>query len=831
MSDPSDLSLEERCRLLGGASTWRTHPIDRLGIPAVKMSDGPNGVRGDSVGAEKTPGVAVPVGIALGATWNPALVGELGDLLGREAVRKGAHVLLAPTVNLQRTPIGGRVFECYSEDPELTARLAVELVKGVQAHHVAVTVKHLVANDTEVDRFTVDVAVDERTRRELYLRPFEAVVKEASAWGVMAAYNRVDGEFCAGNRRLLTSILRDEWGFDGVVVSDWLGSHDTVASATAGLNVPMPGPATIYGEPLKRAVLDGDVDEATVDGLVGDVLRLIDRTRGRERSSERPEQSVDEPAERALCRRAVAEGAVLLKNTSALPLRPGLNVALIGPNASDTRIMGGGSSSLHPLPTRSILEALSARVEHLVHEPGVRIDRLPPPASARSLRTPDGRPGLVVDYRNGDDFDAPVVTSDVSSSTIVRYFGSTPAGVEPQHFNVTMTGSFVPEVSGRHVLSGVLTGAGSIRVGDATVLDDPDRSLPRGPLFFGMGSDEQTATLDCQAGSPVAVQIRAVGMGGFAGIRLGIRCPHPADSMERAVAAAGNADVAVVVVGTNDEWETEGEDRATIALPGSQDELIRRVAAANPSTVVVINAGSPVAMPWIDDVDAVLVAYFGGYEMGNGVTDVLLGDQDPGGRLPITYPVRLEDTPAWPHYAPVDGVQTYGEGLLMGYRGFEAAGTTPLFPFGHGLSYGDAEWLDATWDDRGTTAWVTVRSVSDRPSTVVVQGYVAPLDPPVERAPKQLAAFAKVTLAPGQEQAVALHFGRRGFERWDEDTGGWVVDPGHYEVLLAASATDVRFRLPAGDALNPSVDRTSGRASRGELLLGDHGRAHRRRGP
>jgi len=793
------LTLEEKARLLGGASTWRTHPIERVGIPPLKMSDGPNGVRGDGLGARRTAGIAVPVGIAVGATWDPGLAGALGDLLGEEARRKGAHVLLAPTVNLQRTPIGGRVFECLSEDPELTARLAVELVRAVQAHDVAVTVKHYVANDTEVDRMSVDVDVDDRVLRELYLRPFEATVREAGAWGIMSAYNQVAGEHCAGNRRLLTEILRDEWGYDGFVVSDWFGSHDTVASARAGLTVPMPGPHTIYGERLRAAVEAGDVDEALVDAQVEDLLRLMARVRVTERDSEQVEETVDDPAERALCRRAAAAASVLCRNERAvLPLAPGARLAVIGPNAEETRIMGGGSASLQPLPHRSLLEALQARAGSVTFERGVRIDRLPPPLTERVLRTPEGEPGLRVDYRDGLDGDSPVVVSDVTPESMLRFFGSTPQGVDPERFHVTVTGTFTPEHDGPHLFSAVLTGAGRIEVGDRAVLDDPDRSLPRGPLFFGLASEHQDQVIDCTAGEAIPIRITTTGRGGFAGIRLGVRVPDPDDMLDRAVAAARDADVAVVVVGTNDEWETEGEDRTTIALPGDQDELVRRVAEANPATVVVVNAGSPVSMPWVDDVAAVLVSWFGGNEMADGVADVLLGEADPGGRLPITFPKALEDTPAWRWYAPVDGVQHYGEGLLMGYRGFDAAGTAPLFPFGHGLSYGDARWgaVDALEPvaaadleaGHAVEVEVPVSATGDRDATVVVQAYLTGPDG-AGRPPKVLGGFAKQVVPAGEERTVAVRVAAEAFRRWD---GRWVVDPGRWQVALAASATDVR---------------------------------------
>jgi len=798
-----ELTLEERCRILGGASTWRTHPVERLGVPAVKMSDGPNGVRGDGLGARRTPGVAIPVGIAIGATWDPALAGELGDLLGKESRRKGAHVLLAPTVNLQRTPVGGRVFECLSEDPELTARLAVELVRGVQAHEVAVTVKHYVANDTEIDRMTVDVDVDDRVLRELYLRPFEATVTEAGAWGIMSAYNQVAGEHCAQNARLLQGILRDEWGFDGFVVSDWFGSHDTEGSARAGLTVAMPGPHTIYGDRLRAAVEAGDVEEADVDAQVEALFRLMERTRATERDSEQVEETVDDPGERAVCRRAAAAATVLCKNDGAvLPIAHGARIAVLGPNADDTRIMGGGSASLQPLPHRSLLEALTDRAGTVTFERGVRIDRLPPPLTERVLRTPEGEPGLRVDYRDGLDADSSVVVSDVTAESMLRFFGSTPKGVDPQRFHVTVSGTFTPEVDGPHLFSAVLTGAGQIVVGDQAVLDDPDRTLPRGPLFFGLASEHQDAMIECRAGEPIPIHITTTGRGGFAGIRLGVRVPDPDDMLDRAVAAARDADVAVVVVGTNDEWETEGEDRTTIVLPGDQDELVRQVAAANPRTVVVVNAGAPVAMPWLDDVAGVLVSWFGGNEMADGVTDVLLGDADPGGRLPVTFPKALEDTPAWRWYAPVDGVQHYGEGLRMGYRGFDDAGTEPLLPFGHGLSYGESTWGDPRLASSSVAAAdllaggldleVPVRATGDRDATLVVQAYLAGPDGH-DRPPKVLGGFAKAVVAAGQDAAVAVHVPGEAFRRWGSD--GWVVDPGRWQVLVAASSADVRGTL------------------------------------
>lgn len=801
--DLDGLSLDQRCRLLGGATSWRTHAIEEADVPAIKMSDGPNGARGENAGALGVPGVVVPVGIALGATWDPQLVERVGDLLGKEAQRRGAHVLLGPTVNIMRTPVGGRVFECYSEDPELSARLAVGFVRGVQAHDVAVTVKHLVGNDTEIERMTVDVRMAESVLREIYLRPFEAAVTEAGAWGVMSAYNRLFGEFCAENRRLLIDILREEWGFDGFVVSDWGGAHDTVAAARGGLTVAMPGPTTVFGPRLADAVRSGAVDEEHVSDRVAELGRLIERTHAHTLSADRPQESVDDPDERALCRLAAQSSLVLVRNEgAALPLAQGSTVAVIGPNAAKTRIMGGGSASLRPLPNRSILEALADRLGDAVlsHSPGASIEKIVPAFEGAALRTPDGREGLLVEFRNGSDAAAPVVATAIAESSSYMSFGSTPEGVEGDgQFSVTLVGEIVPSDAGPHVLGAMLTGKGRVTIGDTVVLDDPDRSLPRGDWVFGNGSEEQTAVVELRAGEALPVSISTTGIKGFAAVHLGARPVDPPPLIDEAVAAARAADVALVVVGTTDEWETEGVDRTTIALPGEQDELVHRVAAASARTVVVVNAGGPVAMPWLSEVDAVLVASFAGQEAGPAVASVLAGDADPGGRLPVTYPLRLEDSPAWPHYRPVDGVQTYGEGRHVGYRGHEASRVAPLFPFGHGLSYGSSQWSDFELSaeeipaDGSLTVSVKITCTGDRPVTDVVQIYVTHPDP--DMPPKTLAGFAKRQLGPGESAVVEVELESVAWRRWDDSAADWVFDEGPREVVIAASAADERARL------------------------------------
>ena len=835
------LSLDDKCLLVAGETNWRTRAFPDAGIPQLKMSDGPTGIRGEGHGSAGTPGVAVPAGITLGASWDPDLLGEIGDLLGTEARRKRAHVLLGPTVNLHRTPVGGRTFECYSEDPELSGALATSYVRAVQAHDVAVTVKHLVCNDTEIDRMTVNVDVDERTLRELYLRPFERAVKEGGAWGIMSAYNRLGGEHAAENRRLLTDILRTEWGFDGFVVSDWFGVHEPVGAANAGLTLEMPGPVRVYGSRLAEAVERGDVTEETVDGLVRDLLTVMNRTRADELSCDLAEESVDDPAERALTRRAAVAGTVLLRNETVpslgrpvLPLDPDrlTSVAVIGPNAIVDRSMGGGSASLTPFAHRTLFEAIGDRVGKtssdvaITYHPGVRIDRLTPIVRRSQLRTPSGEPGLRLEYFNGTDWDASAVVDTVAASSMLRFFGTTPDDVDPIAFGARVTGSFVPEVDGPHVVGVVSTGpivmtATSHGGEPIVVVDDPEMLIPRTREFFGYGSEESTAVVQALAGVPIELSAKwATAAGdGFAALRIGVRAPDPDDLFDQAVAAAAAADVAVVVVGTNDEWETEGFDREVMDLPGEQNELVEAVVAANPNTVVVVNAGSPVTMDWAgsdhaNPAPAVLTSFFAGQEQAEAMVDVLVGRADPGGRLPITYPVQLEDHAAFGHHEPDrsgDGPpqQRYVEGLFIGHRHFERAGLAPRFWLGHGLSYGSAEWGEPA----ASTVAASVDSLAESPirvdvpiaatgaraATVVVQGYVAPIDPSVERPARELKAWAKLVVEPGASTVGVLEFGSDAFHHWDEASGAWTVDQGEYDLVIARSASPddehVRIRI------------------------------------
>jgi beta-glucosidase len=711
------------------------------------------------------------------------------------------HVVLAPTVNLHRTPIGGRTFECLSEDPELSAQLASAIVRGVQSQEVAVTVKHFAANDTEVDRMTVDALVDETVLREFYLRPFESTVIDAGAWGVMSSYNKVNGHHAANNRELLHEILRVDWGFDGFVVSDWFGAHDTVESIRAGLDIPMPGPSTIYGKKLLKAAEQGVVAEAEIDARVETVLRLIERTRADEFPASSVEITVDDEYEREIVRNAAVAGTVMVRNVAnALPLEPGSvdSIAVVGPNARATRTQGGGSSGMQAMQTSTILDGLRARYgDHVVSwRRGTSIDKLAPVVEAERMRTPEGAFGWRVEYFDRDEVNSTPRYSTITDRSVLTFFGAAPQGVDPFDFTVAVTGEFIPEVDGTHDVSLVITGMGTLSVNGEVVVDDPLGQLPRSREYFGFGSEEQVHGIPMKKGVPVKFEARMRTRAGFSALRIGIAEPLDTNELKDAVAFAANADAAIVVVGTNDEWETEGHDRDSIALPGQQDELVRQIAAVNPRTIVVVNAGAPVAMPWFNDVHAILIGFFGGMEMGNAVARIIAGDDDPGGRLPVVYPVRLEDSPAMRDYAPVDGVQRYTEGEWYGWRGQAKNGVDPLIPFGFGLSYGESVWgaprvtVDRSWPRCEVV--VPVSCVSSRPATEVVQCYVRRVG---DSNPPRLAGWSKRLVQPSSFADIPVQIPWTAFRRWNPGRRTWQVQGGKWEILVATSSLDIRTSL------------------------------------
>ncbi len=816
----SALAVPEKARLLTGADSWRTPACEAIGLRAMVTSDGPAGVRGTTKD-ERKPSACLPCPSALGASWDEALVYELAVALGIEARSKGVDVLLAPTVNLMRTPLGGRGFECFAEDPVLTARLASAYVRGVQQAGVAATVKHYVGNDSETGRWIYDARIAEGVLRELYLAPFEACVREAGALLIMAAYNKVNGIPMTENVRLLRDVLKREWGFAGVVISDWSAARSTQATALGGLDLSMPGPDGPWGDLLARAVADGTVTEELLDDKVVRLLRVAREVGALADVDGHVPDGADgylpgvalvaaapKLVDPAMLRRTAAASFVLLRNSGdVLPLDAGTirRVAVVGPNAVYPTIQGGGSAGVIPAevstPARALRSALAGRADVSVAIGCQTWQSLPEPP-AGSLRDPVTRDdGVWLEFRDAEDR---LLAAEHRGSASLTWWDSVPTGIGwGQPGRIALSTSFRAAEPGPHLLS--VAGVGRLRLtaDGVTVIDDAT-AIPDDPVEAMTRPGELRASLRLDPGTDTELRVDfwpAEDGAGPLAVRLGI-VPAADDEalLAEAEAAAAAADVAVVVVGSAELTESEGFDRPGLALPGRQDELVSRVAAVNSRTIVVVNSGMPVLMPWAERVAAIVYAWLPGQAFGDALADVLLGAAEPGGRLPVTLPVAEADCPVL-HATPDEhGVLDYSEGLLIGYRGYDANGVAPRYPFGHGLGYTSwaYEFIDCPADvaaGEGLELTVTVRNTGPRPGKEVVQVYLAEPGGSADRGrPRRvLAAFATVRAAPGELAQARLTIPARLFARYDESLADWIWPGGQYTVHAGRSSRDLQL--------------------------------------
>lgn len=794
------MTLEEQVSLLAGRNIWETVPIDRLGVPRMRVSDGPAGVRGSKFDGPAS--MNVPCGTAIAASWDRNLVRSMGELLGREMHSKGARVHLAPTVNLHRTPVGGRNFECMSEDPYLTAETAVEYVRGVQSQGVASCIKHYVGNDTEFERMTIDSQIDERTLREVYLVPFERAVLDADVMSVMTSYNRINGDFGADSEPMLEGVLRGEWGFDGCVISDWFGVHSTAASVNAGCDLEMPGPTLHRGQKLLDAVANGEVSGETVRERARNVLNLMERT-GALDSPPGPEFTRDDPADIALLRRASAAGMVLLKNEeNVLPLEAGnpKSVAVLGPNAATSMVMGGGSAHVTATRISHVLDAIRERVGatgvEVSHGPGCNINRKLPELDARLLS------GVTLEYFSSvEDLDsgAAPAQSGTTGSFRMMWFRD-PLGRAGNNFGfgARVSMQFTPDVDGEWLFGVESVAPVRLVIDGRVVLDNTD--APQGGSFFGNGKYESTVGVPMSAGRAYSfvAELRHAPTGmGLSGLNLGAQAPVDDDMLDKAVDMAARADLSIVVVGTNDDWESEGWDREDIDLPGDQNVLVEEVAKVSKRTVVIVNAGSPVAMPWIDDVQGVIYTWFAGQEMGDALVDILTGQVEPSGRLPVTLPRKIVDTPAAEHHPGRNGRARYLEGRLIGYRWYDKVGRDPLFPFGFGLGYAKVDVTSASLVDRHTVE-ATVTNMSSRDGVQVVQVYAHRVDReglPSDEPVNILAGYERVEVAAGATVTVRVPLNRDTYRTWDPVNSTWTTWQGPVELRVGTSSRDLAHTL------------------------------------
>jgi beta-glucosidase len=796
----SRLTLEEKVALLTGQDLWRTHLIPRIGLRSMVFSDGPVGVRGETWD-ERLPSLNLPSPTAVAASWDEDLARRYGQVLADEARTKGVDVVLAPTVNLHRSPLGGRHFEAYSEDPLLTGKLGAALVIGLQESGVGACVKHYVANDFETERFTASTEVSERALREVYLAAFETPVVAGGAWCVMSGYNAVNG-VTMSEHPLLTDPLKTEWGFDGVVVSDWMGVRSLAAAAT-GQDLVMPGPDGPWGEALLAAVGQGLIPEEVLDDKVRRLLVLA----GRVGALESPPASatvrpppIPPSAKREVARTVAAQGTVLLANDGLLPLDAAVlgRVAVSGHNALLARTQGGGSATVLPEDTTGPLAGLRAALPdtEVCYSVGAVVQEGVSGLPLAELATPEtGEPGAVVTFR---DDRGRVLHQEHRRSTDLVWFG----GDAPIHDTADLEVAFTwtPSVTGTVHLGFAAVGAGALTVDGEPVVEGSGSLATHRLGASPLAPPSLTGPLEVTAGEPRTVSARLTlapesrGAAGLLSIRVGL-APDPGsgdDLIAAAAAEAATAEVAVVVVGTNSDVESEGFDRTDLALPGRQDDLVRAVAATGTPTVVVVNAGAPVLLPWREQAAAVLVTYFGGQEMGHALADVLLGHREPGGRLPTTWPA--EDPPPVLDVSPVMGRLVYAEDIHVGYRAWLREGRQPAYPFGHGLGY--TTWqmagLEVRPPSRTRDAQVSVdlTNTGIRPGKQVVQVYLSRHVSAVDRPVRWLAGYAVARSDPGVRQRVTMALPWRSFSHWAPGAG-WAVEAGTFVVAVGTSVTNL----------------------------------------
>ncbi|OCH95211.1 putative beta-glucosidase from glycoside hydrolase family GH3 [Obba rivulosa] len=818
------LSTEEKITLLGAPNWWNTNAIERLEIPAIRMSDGPNGVRGSSHFVS-TPAQCLPCETSMASTFDPELIHAVGEFLAEEAKIKSSVVLLAPTCNIQRNPLGGRAFESFSEDPHLSGTLAAAYVSGLQSKGVASTIKHFVGNDQEHERTAANSVVSERALREVYLYPFMLAQKKAQPWAFMTSYGRIDGIHCAENPGLLQGILRKEWGFNGLVMSDWFGTYSVDLGINAGLDLEMPGPPRWRTPMLVNHMLSSQkVLPATLDERAGTVLEFVQRQARRNPDvvyGDGKERTRDSPEGRKFCRKLAAEGMVVLRNEKGiLPVTPRagkkLKVALIGPNMKERIISGGGSAALKASYIVNPYDGLVSNAPddlEFQYEVGCYAHKFTPTLE-NLLKTRNGEPGWTCTFYNHDKHDKPTgdaVAQFILQDTRVKLNDFLPEGLT-EHWTIKLYGLLTVEKTAEYELGLTVAGRANLYVNGKLLVDNWTKQTP-GEFFYGQGTVEEMGTILLTAGEPVEILVEYTNTKPpegpeadisqpalMRGVRLG-GCEkiNPDEAIASAVKLASTSDVVILLAGLSPEWESEGFDRPTMDMPRRTNELIARVGEANPNTVVCIQAGSAVSMPWVNSVNGLIQAWYSGNEVGNALADVIYGKINPSGRLPLTLPTREQDIPAYLNMRSENGQIHYREDLFVGYKWYQAKGFRPLFPFGFGLSYttfalsnlaisgphgnGPSLAVDVT---------VTVKNTGAISGSEIVQLYITLPDIRVTTPKLQLRGFAKARdIAPGQSTTVKITLDKYAVSFWDVTRKSWSAKPGSYGVHIGKSSAEI----------------------------------------
>lgn len=813
----SQLTLDEKVDLTAGIDFWHTAPIERLGIPSVRLSDGPNGIRGTKF-FNGVPAACLPCATALGATWDTELLTKLGHLLADESRAKGVHVILGPTINIQRSPLGGRGFESFSEDGVLSGTLAGYYCKGVQEKGVGATLKHFVCNDQEHERMGVSSIVTQRALREIYLLPFQVAMSICKPTCIMTAYNRVNGIHASERKDLLDTVLRKEWGWDGLIMSDWYGTYSTSEAVLAGLDLEMPGETKWRGPALMHAVSFNKVPEFVLDDRVRNMLELVNFAERSGIPQNAEETTLNRPQDQTLLRQAAAQSVVLLKNKgNILPLDKSKSILVIGPNAKTAAYCGGGSAALPPYYAVTPFEGVLSKSKGEVRFSQGVYSHAELPLLGPMLKTADGKTGFIFRAYNEPpgvpNREAVDEVHLISSASFLADY------VNPKIKSMTwyadMEGFFTPEEDGIYEFGVMVAGTGKLLIDDEVVVDNT-KNQRQGPGFFGYGTAEEKGSKELKAGntyrvlfqfgssptSDLKIPIHAFGPGMF---RFGIcRRVIQEELISNAVELASQFDQVAIFAGLNSDWEKEGHDRTDMDLPAGSDELISRVLKANPRTVVVIQSGTPVTMPWADAACALLQAWYGGNEAGNGIADILYGDENPSGKLPLSFPVRLEDNPSYLNFQSERGRVLYGEDIYVGYRYYEKSKRAPLFPFGYGLSYttfvrsnlsvivSSPEYPGKLTSAETITVSLTVKNTGSVAGAETIQVWVVPPETTVNRPVRELKGFQKVFLQPDEEKTVEINLEKkRATSWWDEQREAWISEKGAYGVDVTGTGDGV----------------------------------------
>lgn len=779
-----ELTLDEKISLMTGIDAVNVAPIERLGIPSFRFKDGPNGVT-------NTISTCFPTGVTMGSTWNTALIEELGAAIGREARDCSYNVILGPTVNIHRTPLGGRNFESFGEDPFLSGKIGAAYTRGVQSEKVAVSVKHFATNNQEQNRHTINTVVDERTLREIYLPHFKRIVDEADPWTIMAAYNSLNGDFCCHNSYLLNEILKNEWGFKGFVVSDWAAVHGAEAAAK-GTDLEMPGP--VHYVKLKDELAKGTVTEQRLDENLRRILRVMFLT-GLIDGVEKPVDGLNSKRNIDIARRVSEEGLVLVKNdNNVLPFdfNKFKTVAVIGPNAKSERAGGLGSSKVDSEYIKTVWDALNERygdkIEFLYDAGCDFIDM--PSVDAKYFFTKDGNQGVDVRYFNNMTMKGEPVLSRVERNIDFDWAMDSPdASVVSDDFSAIYETVLVPPTTGTYKLGMTNNDGAKLFIDEKLVIDNWNDLRMTEP---------KVVDFDFEAGRKYDIRVEFFEWGVTAGVRFAWEIPGAdmiGDKFDRSIELAKRADAVIIVGGYSDYGEGEGADRKTIQLPGFQNKFIEEVGSVNKNSVVVLINGSNVAMPWIDSVNSVIEAWYPGKEGGYAIVNALSGDVNPSGKLPESFIKNLEDNPTYKYY-PGDGIDTpYTEGIYVGYRHYDKAKTDLLFPFGHGLSYTTFKYGDLNVKEVNGVLNVsfTLTNTGSCEGKEVAQVYVSDYAAKIDRPVQELRGFDKVNLKSGETKRVTIKIPVNELSYFNPKTNEWTLDKGEFKVMVGSSSRDLRL--------------------------------------